>query len=174
VDIIIPVTYWDTVLCRENITAIIIQVKNDKSYQVKVDRLLFDTMDPYQTKFFDENKKDPLPMIQMVFALASTEPCITVVLELGERVQLTREKAPKSKFHANRYTSFDIWCAMASRVTFQPICSNEVFAKLLLQSQVFPNVYLDKKTDKIQNITRSMNPGRDIPGAHWTQFVDGV
>jgi hypothetical protein len=40
VDIVIPFTYWDTRLCRENITAIMTQVKNDASYQVKVDRVI--------------------------------------------------------------------------------------------------------------------------------------
>ena len=96
VDIVIPFTYWDTHLRRENVTAILIQVKNDESYQVKVDRLLFDVMDPYRAKFFDENEKDPLPIIQIVFALASTEACITVIAGQRERVQPSRKGAYKA------------------------------------------------------------------------------
>ena len=72
IDIVIPFLFWDHRLRRENISAIFIQCKNNKTFQGVPKQHLFDMMDPYYMHFFDEKETAPLPeaVICMVFALA--------------------------------------------------------------------------------------------------------
>ena len=52
VDVLLPFLYFDNKLRRDNVSAIFIQVKNDKRFS-STPRLLFDAMDPYFLGFFD-------------------------------------------------------------------------------------------------------------------------
>jgi len=165
-DIVIPFLYWDHTLQQRNVSAFFIQCKNNATFLANPREYLFDMMNPYHIQFFDKDEIDPVPVIRMVFALAS--PIADVVL-LGrpERVQPPRDGAFKTKFQEDQYTAFDIWCAKASHETFLPIKDDTVFTELLLRSSVFPNVYERKKSNGLQNATRSMNPGTDVHPAHW-------
>ncbi|KAH9990646.1 hypothetical protein BJV74DRAFT_920614 [Russula compacta] len=46
VDIVIPICQTDQALSRHTVTAILVQVKNDEQYTLKIDKELFDNMDP--------------------------------------------------------------------------------------------------------------------------------
>jgi hypothetical protein len=164
VDVILPFLYWDDVLRRENVSAFIIQAKNDETYQAAPDRYLFDMMNPYHISFFDKNESHPVPIIRMVFALSSKTPCVTVI-------KPHRDAAPKANFQVDEYTAFDIWCGKASRETFTPVKDDSVFDKLLLRSRVFPDIYESKVSMSIQNATRNTNPATDNYHSHWDQFT---
>ena len=171
-DVIVPFLYWDSILRRENVSAFLIQGKNDETYQAKPHLDLFDRMSPYQNSvgFFDVDESHPLPVIRMVFALASKTPCVTVI-KPAERIQPERRGAHKPAFKGDKYTAFDIWCGKASRETYRPIKDDGIFEKLLLRSRVFPDVYESKKSESIQNATRNMNPATDVHHAHWEWFT---
>jgi hypothetical protein len=171
VDIIVPFLYQDNILRRENVSAFLIQCKNDENYQSKPQLNLFDMMNPCENHlgFFDRNESHPVPVIRMVFALASKTPCVTVI-KPPERIQPPRKDVSKAAFKADKYTAFDIWCGKASRETFRPIKDDGVYEKLL-RSRVFPDVYESKKSETIQNATRNMNPATDVHHAHWERFT---
>ena len=169
IDIVIPFLFWDRILQQENVTAFILQIKNNQGFQANPCEWVFDLMNPYNIGFLDESETNPVPIIRMVFSLASTTPAV-VVLQRPERTQPAREGAFRAKFQADGYTSFDIWCARASHETFLPIKDDIVFNDILLRSRVFPDVYERKESDGLQNATRSMNPGTDVHPAHWLFF----
>jgi len=100
VDIVLPVCFKGNVLTRDNMTAILIQVKIKKD----VPGNLFDSMDPFDVGLFSDGD-EPLPVIRMVFALGSDECGIKF--------------PPQDKSdQAGKFTSYDIWCAGLSRDTF--------------------------------------------------------
>jgi hypothetical protein len=136
-DIVIPFLYWDSLLQQENVSAFIIQVKNNQTFQANPCDWVFDLMNPYHIGFFDKNETTPVPIIRMVFALASTTPAV-VVLQPPERMQPPRDAVYQSKFQADKYTSFDIWCAMASHKTFLPIKDDFVFNENSTPLPCFP------------------------------------
>jgi hypothetical protein len=172
VDVIVPFLYWDDILRRENVSAFFLQSKNDGSLKTNPHLDLFDRMNPCSSclGFFDSDDPNPVPIIRMVFALASPTPCVTVI-KPPERVQPSRKGAFKAGFQADKYTAFDIWCGKASSETFRPIKNDDVYAKLLLRSRVFPDIYESKRSEAIQNATRNMNPATDVHYAHWEQFT---
>jgi hypothetical protein len=172
VDIIVPFLSWDSILRWENVSAFFIQGKNDKKFQETPRLRLFDRMNPCENSlgFFDPKESYPVPLIRMVFVLASKTPCVTVI-KSHERVHPPRRDAPKPAFKSDKYTAFDIWCAKASREMFRSIKDDAIFEKLLLCSCVFPDVYENKKSESIQNVTRNMNPATDVHHAHWERFT---
>ncbi|KAI0250558.1 hypothetical protein BJV78DRAFT_1218537 [Lactifluus subvellereus] len=48
IDIVLPICNTSRKLSRNNVTAILIQVKNDKTFQHQIDKMLFDGMDPFR------------------------------------------------------------------------------------------------------------------------------
>ena len=126
----------------------------------------------YHIQFFDEKETDPVPVIRMVFALAPLTAGV-VVLQCPERMQPLRDAAFKAKFQADKYTSFDIWCAKASNETFVPVKDDGLFHKLLLRFRVFPDVYDEKITNGLKAATRSMAPGCAVHPAHHSNYILG-
>jgi hypothetical protein len=172
VDIVIPFLFWNDRLCRKDVSALFIQCKNDGTFQITPRQYLFDMMNPYHIQFFDEKEKESevVPVIRMVFALASPHAGMVVLKNPG-KTQPPRPAAYKAKFQVDKYTSFDIWCAKASQKTFLPVKEDDVYEKLLLRFRVFPDVYAEKRTVGLQNVTRSMNPGTDIHPAHYRTYA---
>ena len=122
VDIVLPVCYEGDELSRKNVTAILIQVKNDTSFGEKIHGYLFDGMNPFTIKLFDEKSK-PLPIIRMVFALASQKSA----------VKFDRSDQPgKRTYTPGGFTSYDIWCAGASSETFPIMGTDESAYRRLL------------------------------------------
>ena len=104
IDIVLPVCFKGNTLARNNMTAILIQVKNATRYQGKISGNLFNYMDPFDVGLFSSGDK-PLPVIRLVFALASDKHSITL--------------APHpSRHHGDVFTAYDIWCAGTSPETF--------------------------------------------------------
>ena len=171
VDIVIPFVFFDRRLRRINVSAIFIQCKNDASFQTTPRQYLFDMMNPFDIQFFDETETNPLPVIRMVFALASPTARVEV-LKCPDRVQPPRPGGFQAKFQADKYTSFDIWCAKASHDTFRPVKDSEddMFQKLLLRFRIYPDVYDEKRTEGLQTVTRSMNPASGVHPAHYRNY----
>ena len=169
IDIIAPLVNGTGNLCRSIISALLVQVKNDKNYKAQPNAILFDLMNPYSVRFFDMDEKNPLPIIRMVFALGSPTSAVRVITQDVERHPRTRKAAQKSP----RYTSYDIWCAKASSKTFGVIREEEEqnYALLLKANKVFPQAYCSK-FDREERIGRIMNPGTSVEGAHWAFFGD--
>jgi len=63
--------------------AVLIQVNNSTSFGQDIHAYLFDAMDPFKIKLFNTNMEKPLPVIRMVFALASKEGAVTVGISRG-------------------------------------------------------------------------------------------
>jgi hypothetical protein len=63
IDIIIPFLYRDNILKKENISAFIIQSKNNERFKAKPHTFLFDMMCPYHIQFFDDKESNPVPII---------------------------------------------------------------------------------------------------------------
>jgi len=70
VDLVIPICYSGDKLSRDNVTAILIQVKNNQTFGENIHSYLFDAMDPFHINLFNKDMLSPLPIIRMVFALA--------------------------------------------------------------------------------------------------------
>jgi hypothetical protein len=166
-DLILPYCFRGKSISRENTSAFLIQVKNDKTYRTSIHNSLFDCMDPFATNVFSKGHV-PLPLILMVFALASDEPGIRVV------AAPERKNPPRTTTMLNndKYTAYDIWCAKASKDTFKVIENDDIYAKLLLNSRNLPSVYTSKeKAEWAQLATRNMNPITAAHDAHWSCFV---
>ena len=167
VDIVIPFVYRGGMLSRQNISAIFIQVKNNANFGPKPNVLLFDLMNPFLLRFYDVDEKDQLPVIRMVFALASRKASLTVMAPMPERpMRQAKTKDRKSP----RYTAYDIWCARASSDTFGVISTGDdnTFESLLKLCKVFPDAYTsDIDLCVVEEVRRSMNPGTAVDPKHW-------
>jgi len=123
VDIVLPVCYKGSKLSRRNVTAILIQVKNDAHFGENIHGYLFDAMDPFTIKLFDEESRpsqqkkpednnqppSPLPIIRMVFALASETDAV--------KYDPSGQPNPRT-YKPGDFTSYDIWCAGTFSETF--------------------------------------------------------
>ncbi|KAF8815386.1 hypothetical protein BYT27DRAFT_7333931 [Phlegmacium glaucopus] len=179
VDIVIPFMYCAKKLSKTNVSAIFIQVKNDATFTTKPNVILFDLMNPYFLRFFDI-EEEPLPVIRMVFALASHSPAIEVIPPKHERFPQTAktQAAEKSSKGSPRYTSYDIWCAKACSDTFGVIKpgDDDTYANLLKVCKVFPAAYTDgiaQHVPSVESMRRKMNPGTATGADHWNEFCGG-
>ncbi|KAM6503962.1 hypothetical protein JOM56_000905 [Amanita muscaria] len=108
VDIVLPVVCDMTKpLFHDNMSAVLIQVKNDKSYGSNIAKTLFDHLNPFGLGLFPQGQSKPV--IRVVFALASDE------------VGVTFPPARTVVHHSDTFTTFDIWCAGISAETFKQI-----------------------------------------------------
>jgi hypothetical protein len=103
IDIVLPVCFKGNALSRDNMTAILIQIKSDKCHP-KDSRGPFERMNPFDVGLFSEEDA-PLPVIRMVFALGSNESGITF-------------PAQENSDLADSFTSYDVWLAGLSPGTF--------------------------------------------------------
>ncbi|KAI0285279.1 hypothetical protein BGY98DRAFT_1092902 [Russula aff. rugulosa BPL654] len=121
IDIILPMVWPNGNISRRTVSAIVIQVKNAKDFGFTVNNKLFDAMDPCGLGFLSDA---PLPVIRMVFALASAKSGINFPAE--------RER----EIRHDDFTAYDIWCAGLSTESFQQIGHDlESYQKLLGRSQ---------------------------------------
>jgi hypothetical protein len=175
IDMLIPMVYWDNVLGRHNITVIIIQIKNDKTFTAKPKRALFETMNPYHLHIFDKDDKHPLPIIRKVFALAAPSPAVVVVSNHGARRGPPRA-AKKKPDAAGPFVAYDIWVAGISSVTFGVVkpTEHEVYGHLLKLSRVFPQAYEPAayETSVNEALRREMHPGTSLQANHWAYAME--
>src|SRR6266576_4377445 len=169
IDVLVPFSYHDTKLGRKNVSAILIQVKNDRRFSTTPIRWLFDGMNPFFIGLFDHSD-DPLPVIRMVFALSSTKTGVTIMGSEGTRYR-RKVKGKKTK-KSPPYTSYDIWCAGAFASTFAVIKETEenTYQQLLkVCSNPFPGSY-QSDLDEVEAQRRSMYPGSMTDVDHWGAF----
>ena len=115
VDIVLPVCYSGNVLSRRNVTAILVQVKNDPCFGEEIHGHLFNAMDPFAIKLFDQQTQ-PLPIIRMVFALASQTSAVKYD---------SPDRPDSPAYKPGGFTSYDIWCAGTSCETFPIMGADE-------------------------------------------------
>jgi len=136
VDIIVPVVSLPGNLSPRTVTAILIQVKNAKNYGLEPKEGLFNAMDPCGLGLLSDH---PLPIIRMVFALASPRAGVTFP-----------SRPSREPHHPAAFTSFDIWCAGLSTETFRQIGDDlDSYLALLDRSQRSHDAF---------NVSESYNP----------------
>jgi hypothetical protein len=173
IDVILPFVYEDATLRRDNISAILIQVKNSGSYSSAPNLFVFDAMNPYFLQIFDMIEEKPLPIIRLVFTLASKTAGVEVVTTTTLRNPLRAAKG-KKKRAAPPFTTYDVWCAGASSATFAVITREQepVYESLLKIGNVFPAVYESQTSLKAAHSSRrNMNPGSASHQDHWCRFA---
>lgn len=156
VDIVLPVCKTEEKLSERTVTAILIQVKTDKSF-ANVDKTLFDGMNPFRVGLFDAVNANPLPVIRLVFALASHTAAVVF------------PEVPDRKNHPDKFTAYDIWCAGLSPDTFRDIDDDlECYNSLLLRSLQPHDAYdlkevKDKYRDEDTAVDRGAQRRRVVP-----------
>jgi len=115
IDIVLPVCFKGNALSRNNMTAILIQVKSDKHHPEDHSRNAFEHMNPFDVGLFSEEDA-PLPVIRMVFALGSDASGVTF--------PAAQEKSDL----AGSFTSYDVWLAGLSPGTFACIGDDNLSA----------------------------------------------
>ncbi|KIL63641.1 hypothetical protein M378DRAFT_57978, partial [Amanita muscaria Koide BX008] len=159
INVLLPFLYLDDKLGRDNVSGIFIQVKNDRKFSSTPNLFLFDAMNPYFLGFFDMDEQKPVPIIRMIFALASSESCV---------------KAGKERARpCPAYTTYDFWCAGTTAETFSVVRpgDEQVYSDLLKLCRLFPGVYeVDTKIDSAKSARRNMNPGTAAHLDHWSRF----
>ena len=170
IDVVIPFLYYDDKLARWNVSAMLYQSKNDRSFSITPKRRLFDGMNHFSVGVFDSDDT-PLPVIRMVLALSSAKSGVTIMEP--ERTRYRRKAKKKKGKKSPPYTSYDIWCAGAFAKTFAVIneAEEETYKQLLKVCSPFPEAYTPRfGVVGEEEHKRSMNPmvTRDVD--HWGAF----
>ena len=129
IDIVLPVCLKGNALTRENMTAILIQVKNDKRHRRDFSVDPFDLMEPFDAGLFSDGDV-PLPIIRMVFALGSDEPGVTF-------------PAQEKSDPVGTFTSYDSWCEGMSSGTFACIGDDLSSYRTLLDRSLQDSKFYD-------------------------------
>ncbi|KAF8264913.1 hypothetical protein EI94DRAFT_409046 [Lactarius quietus] len=132
IDIVLPICARDNKLSRSTVSAILIQVKNDKNFKYQVDKTLFECMDPFRVGLFSEGDR-PLPVIRMVFALGSDKRGVVF---------------PAVEDEIDTFTAYDIWCAGLSPHTFRDTAIDLEWYRSLFLRSLRPHDEFDFKDDK--------------------------
>jgi len=160
IDLIIPVLLAGSAIFLKNIGVILAQMKNDPKFTDEPKASLFEAMDPYKLGIL--NPGDNIPIIRIVFALASKTPCL-------KRVTTCRQDG---------FQSCDIWVGGISPTVFSPVGDQDasIWAALLQATYGWEDVYKknpEGRADKEEEyLRRSMNPGtaEDIHHWNWADF----
>lgn len=155
INIVIPCLHG-TDLLKEKISVILLQIKNSRAYTTSIKPLLFTAMDPFECGVFDEDE-EPLPIVRMVFSLASKEPTVT----------------PRTGSSPARYTAYDIWCAGATEETFGVIQGTEKIYTESLLEMVRDGRDAARLHDKAARATvREMQVLASTEEDHWKSWAD--
>lgn len=170
VDLVIPVLFHDS-LQPCNVSAILVQVKNDQSFTDKVKQYLFDSLNPFDAGVFAPGTEKTLPVIRMVFALAA--PTETVILY---RPWSQRSSTRLSAKRFAKIQAYDIWCAGATAKTFKVIEEEELLARLLRRYRQTPNAYGSDDVDlklreRRSSARRKMHPGVSEEKEHYARYL---
>ncbi|KAI0258043.1 hypothetical protein BC834DRAFT_975730 [Gloeopeniophorella convolvens] len=167
VDIVIPFCISGDVLSRKTVSAIFIQVKNDKRIGPAHDPILFHAINPFSLKVYKDDET-PLPCIRMVFALASKEPAMHIA-----------KPSDRDSRHGKPFTAYDIWFSGIWPETF-PIIGNEREEYKLILQRSMPDpkaAYADSDPDTDsqvkqarENIRRNLTPLCSTESAHHSKY----
>jgi hypothetical protein len=149
VDIVLPLCLNQGNLSRDTVSAILIQVKNDDRYGRRIDKTLFDGLNPTRVGLFKKGSPQR-PVIRMVFALASEKHSVRIP---------TVRKRSRGRFFDN-CTTFDVWCAGLS--SFKNIDEDVTSYRVLLDRSLQPHdaFNLRESTDKYLDDATRKSRGR--------------
>ncbi|KAI0310214.1 hypothetical protein OF83DRAFT_1178803 [Amylostereum chailletii] len=171
VDVLIPILFGH-ILDPRNISAILIQARNDNSYSTDIKSWAFDSMDPFSIGLYSSTSRNVAkPVIRMVFALASPEPAIAVGSAGYSSERLDADQGA--------FIAYDIWCAGLFPDTFGVVRPTEVatYGSLLLRSRSSIDLYEPRGQDASVaeariNARRQMYPAVGTEGPHFESYVE--
>ncbi|KAJ2912966.1 hypothetical protein MD484_g7431, partial [Candolleomyces efflorescens] len=111
------------VICEENLVLILGQAQNNVRFNSPVNSAILEAMDPVELGICAPNR--PIPMIRMVFALASQTPGVTLVEPALEQSWRMQEDLQPEK---SKFTSYDFWFAGVDPSTFGCVTAREARA----------------------------------------------
>ncbi|KAK2459294.1 hypothetical protein APHAL10511_008689 [Amanita phalloides] len=163
VNIILPICHKTEELSHTTVTAILVQVKNNVKYTDHVSPVLLNNMDPFELGLFDKNGGPPLPVIRVVFSLASQIPAVCFPVP------------PAKQSNFDKFTAFDFWCAGLSKDVFQPIGDNVDSYKVLLDwSHRHHDAFnLQEMATRMDKSTKTLRANRRRRMAALATFLDG-
>lgn len=168
IDIVFGACLNGEALTPDNMVMLAVQVKNDQSLSTPRQDF-FSAMKPQCIDFSRANLGKRLPVIRMVFSLASNPEEVTVFKEHPSNV------VTHSADTANlpEFMAYDIWVGGIG--LFAPVTKNrlarEEWSDLLRRN--LPQNTLYKNSDT-EHLIRSMNPGTCEAGPHWARWVAGI
>ena len=191
IDIVIPVIFdlQGHSVKLEHVSAILIQVKNDRSFTANVRTSLFTGMDPFKVGLFSKEVKADLPIIRMVFALTSKDLIVKVIQPSPASVQAATHRVTRARssptMKSDKFTTYDIWIAGATNKSFGVIKESEIgtYTKLLERSCKNFNGYdLIDKAAFPSNMQiherviarRKMHPGAATKHEHYENYVSSA
>ena len=154
IDGIIPFLLAGYTIFPDNIGVILWRVENDSTFPDQPDPSLFEAMDPYKLGIL--NQGDNIPIIRIIFALASKTPCLTRITCQQDSVK-----------------SCDFWVGGISPTVFSPVGDQDarIWAELLQATYGWEDIYKknpEGRADKgEEGLRRSMNPGAGEDEHHW-------
>jgi hypothetical protein len=169
--IVLPACRTKGLLSRDNVTAVLIQVKNVERVGDYINESSFDEMDPFSVGLFSD-EQEPRPVIRMVLDLGCTTP--------GVLFPTAREH---DRSTSDRFTSFDIWCAGLSEETYKDVEDDLASYQSLLRRSRRPYWHgafdpneTDVGHDPDARDTREFARGRMVPLAgsgpgHYATYV---
>ena len=131
VDIVLPACLMDRNLSKDTITAIYVQVRNNKRFGRGIDRRLVNVINPFVLGLFSEGNRLH-PIIRVVFALTS--------LENGVLFPNQRTREPHCP---DEFTAFDVWCEGLSSDTFNCVGEDLEPYRVLLDRSLQPSGTFD-------------------------------
>ena len=186
IDIVIPIIFdlQGHSVKPEHVSAILIQVKNDRSFTANIRTSLFTGMDPFKVGLFSKGMKAGLPIIRMVFALASKDPTVKVIQPSPASVQRTT-RARSSPMKSDKFTTYDIWIAGATNKSFGVIEESGIgtYTKLLERSCKNFNGYdlidkaaipSEKQIQRRADARRRMHPGAATAREHYQNYISSA
>jgi hypothetical protein len=199
-DIVIPFVYRAGKLGKMNISAIIVQVKNDRRYSTKPKVSLFDDMNPFELNIFDvEDESKPLPIIRVVMALAaagsavharedrtSVQPQargslgprpskVAALQKIHTLATAQRSEAPKKKkVKPLTFTAYDFWFAGAKATTFGQIQEDDESAYDHILRVSRRQATKPGKNDVLQQQRLRLRAAKSAAKDHWLIVKDGA
>jgi hypothetical protein len=125
-------------------------------YTDNPDPSLFKAMDPYELGVL--NPGDNIPIIRIVFALASKTPCLRC-----------------ATCQQDGFKSCDFWVGGISPTVFSPVGDHDagIWMALLQAMYGWEDIYLEGRADDVEEgLRRSMNPGTAQDEHHWGNWAD--
>ncbi|KIJ59767.1 hypothetical protein HYDPIDRAFT_170633 [Hydnomerulius pinastri MD-312] len=158
IDGLLPFLLDGDTIKPSNIGVVFWQVKNDSSFNDDPDLDLFDAMDPYRIGIFTSETK--VPIIRIVFALASKKPCLKAVKCTGAK------KLP--------FVTYDFWVAGLDKNILVPIGKEpNIWDALLQGSHGWKDVY-EAGSTRAKALRQSGNHAAADGKGHWIQWLEGL
>jgi hypothetical protein len=188
IDIVVPIIFNPSHnLGPPTMSAILIQIKNDKSYTSTLEHGLFEGMDPIRRGVVGKGK-DSHPFIRMVFALAATEAAcevrppidhspVTLPPKKKKKVSSTSDdKAPPVASINKEFAAYDIWCSGALSGTFACVRQEQERDYYhLLGREPLKEILSSKSSNSIiGSLTRSSYPLAMDDENHYNRFMRSV